>query len=238
MSALSGYRPSSHQFDLNTADNLNYREVGISRFLILLIDDDPQIQSLLVRYLDRERYKVLCAPGADEALSLLDIFSPTFILLDLHLSKVQNADGIALLQELRDTDYKNPIYILSGDTSFDKTDLAVKNGANGYLIKNFTEPFWNRLNTILNYYNLGTQPRRYSHLSVAAVAYLETSGLSERDLQLLNEFSQEYAREKELSRGLERSLIAIRKEFQRIRDRQSSRPRADDGGFRVFSGVN
>jgi DNA-binding response OmpR family regulator len=218
-----------HRFDLNDAEDSLYREDRLVRYPILVVDDDPQIRNLLVRFLDPWRFNVMAAADADEALCILSAFAPQFILLDLHLSHVPNADGIALLQELRETGYKNPIYILSGDTSFEQANLAVKNGANGYLVKNCSEHFWRRLDIILNYYNLGTYTPQYENLSVAAEAYLETSGLTAWDLQLLNEFVEEYAREKEISRILNRSPVAIRKEFQRIRDHLHARSQAELG---------
>jgi hypothetical protein len=47
---------------------------------------------------------------------------------------------------------------------------------------------------------------------------LATFSVFKWDFHLLNEFAQERAREKEISRVLKRPQIAIRKEFQRIRE--------------------
>ncbi len=199
------------------------------RFPILIIDDDPQIRMLLYRFLDPEKFPIQGAADAEEAVSLVARFSPKFILLDLHLTCAADADGLDVLRALRKDGFRNPIYIFSADASFEKANLAVKHGADGYLVKNTTSAFWKRLNAILNYYCRGEHELGfpYANLSLPAAAYLETVGLSERDLQLLDEFTGEFGREKEISRILNRSHMSIRKEFQRIRDRLNARSQAE-----------
>ena len=55
-------------------------------------------------------------------------------------------------------------------------------------------------------------------LSDAALAYLETRGISTWDLSLLADYATDFEREKEVARRLGRNAPAVRKRFQAIRD--------------------
>lgn len=68
-------------------------------------------------------------------------------------------------------------------------------------------------------------------LCVAAVAFLETRGLSELDIQLLDMLMDGFRKEKEIARRSGRSFPAVRKNFQRIRDRLGARSQAELGSF-------
>ncbi len=190
-----------------------------SRFKVLAVDDDPQVRRLMARILDPERFAVVCAAGFDEAIRLVEQITPDTVLLDLHLTHGRDKNGITCLRTLRQNGYGKPIYILSGDDSIQQVLLAAKFGANGYLVKRSAKSFWTKLEALLKGEEKASGEPEYPNLSPAAEAYLESRGLTEWDLQLLNTYSNGFQREKEIARITGRNHDAIRKSFQLIRDK-------------------
>ena len=65
---------------------------------ILLVDDEPQILTLVSRFLERSGYDVQTAAGGRMALDRLRSTPFALVLSDL---KMPNVDGLALLEEVR-----------------------------------------------------------------------------------------------------------------------------------------
>jgi DNA-binding NarL/FixJ family response regulator len=107
--------------------------------------------------------------------------------------------------------------------------LAAKHGANGYLVKGTDAGFWEKLDRLITTAGSNALPSPYSNLSAGAVSYLETRGLTEWDLQLLNLFYDGCPREKEIARITGRSGDGVRKHFQLIRDRLGAKSQGDLG---------
>ena len=196
------------------------------RATILAIDDDPQIRRLFFRFLDDKRYCVLSVGSAEEALSMATRITPAAVLLDLHLTDRSDASGLDCLTALRQGGFTNPVYVLSADDSFERLTAAARLGASGYLVKGNGTSFWKRLDTLLSE-GARLKHQTYPNLSPAAVTYLETRGLSDWDLGLLNLFNDTFEREKEIARILNRSHDAIRKQFQSIRNRLGARSQTE-----------
>lgn len=80
---------------------------------ILLIDDDPDVRTVMSALLKRQGYEVETASRCDEALEKLQSEAPSLILLDVLLS---GADGRELCREIKATPQtKNvPVIIFSG----------------------------------------------------------------------------------------------------------------------------
>jgi CheY-like chemotaxis protein len=71
---------------------------------VLVIEDEPNVLSLLVETIRRRGYEVTGVPRAAEALDLVDRLRPDLILLDLVMPP-RELDGIQFLFRLR----KNPV---------------------------------------------------------------------------------------------------------------------------------
>jgi CheY-like chemotaxis protein len=80
---------------------------------ILLIDDDPDIRTVMSKVLNKEGYEVQTAASREEALQKLSLEKPSVILLDVLLS---GADGRELCREIkREADTKHiPVIMFSG----------------------------------------------------------------------------------------------------------------------------
>jgi len=100
---------------------------------ILIIDDDPDIRTLMQKVLEKEGYKVETARNKEEALEKLNQTQPLLILLDVLLS---GSDGRELCQYIKnkETTAHIPVIIFSGHPSVN--DNKVKTyGADDFIAK-------------------------------------------------------------------------------------------------------
>ena len=67
---------------------------------ILLVDDNPLMQQLLVRFLGDLGYNVVAAGRADEALALADAQAPALFLLDMYLPDMDGPDALQALRKI------------------------------------------------------------------------------------------------------------------------------------------
>jgi len=101
---------------------------------ILFIEDEPNLQKTVGRFLEDEGYEVKSALDGDLGLRLAKEFIPSLILLDLILPK---KDGFEVLKELKaDPKTKDiPVIVLTNlETSVD-VEKALSLGATSYLVK-------------------------------------------------------------------------------------------------------
>jgi two-component system KDP operon response regulator KdpE len=100
---------------------------------ILVIDDEPQIRTLLEITLQSNGFIAKSAVSAKEGLIMASNHPPELILLDLGLP---DENGHIVLKKLRQW-YTNPVIILSVQKSEEEIIRALDNGANDYLSKPF-----------------------------------------------------------------------------------------------------
>jgi CheY-like chemotaxis protein len=67
---------------------------------ILLVDDNPLMQQLLVRFLSDLGYTVAMAGRADEAIALARESAPALLLLDMRLPDLDGPDALVALRKL------------------------------------------------------------------------------------------------------------------------------------------
>lgn len=78
---------------------------------ILVVDDEQGIRNLLDTILRRKGYDVVLAEGGRKGLELFRRERPDVIVLDL---KMPEMDGLAVLQQVRSLNPKQPVVILTG----------------------------------------------------------------------------------------------------------------------------
>ena len=101
---------------------------------VLVIEDDPTVQTLIKLVLQKEEHDVILAQNAENGQKLGLEDSHDMIILDLGLP---DGDGFDICQKLRDQGIKTPILVLSAEK---ETDIKVKcldMGADDYLTKPF-----------------------------------------------------------------------------------------------------
>lgn len=101
---------------------------------ILVVDDDPEIRSLLKTCFEREGYDVIEAPDAKKARAALERGTISLITLDLTLGR---DDGLSLAREIR-ASHDVPIVILSGKGDTVDRIVGLEVGADDYIAKPFS----------------------------------------------------------------------------------------------------
>ena len=101
---------------------------------ILVVDDDPRIRQMLVRYFEDEGYRVSTAADGDEMRVCLLKGAVDIILLDLILPG--GDDGLGLAREIR-AQSDVPIIMLTGRDDVVDRIVGLEVGADDYIAKPF-----------------------------------------------------------------------------------------------------
>ncbi|MBX7110461.1 MAG: response regulator transcription factor [Dehalococcoidia bacterium] len=100
---------------------------------ILIVDDNPELLSLLKRALLQEGYEVVACPDGESALAAVSAQLPDLIVLDLLLPDVDGLDLCFMIQEISDA----PILMLTSRDTVDDRVEGFRVGAADYVIKPF-----------------------------------------------------------------------------------------------------
>ncbi|PZO39823.1 MAG: diguanylate cyclase response regulator [Pseudanabaena frigida] len=102
--------------------------------LILIVDDDLFMRKILVRYLERENYRVVEAADGMEALKLYQERQPDMILLDAMMPVLDGFECCSRLQQLPNGDH-TPVLIITALEDRESVDRAYEVGASDYVTK-------------------------------------------------------------------------------------------------------
>ena len=102
--------------------------------MILVVDDDERTSRLERFVLEEEGYSVACAGSGEEALKMLATTSPSLVLLDILLPKM---DGFATCQKIRENS-QVPIIMLTGEGRDEEKIRGLEMGADDYITKPFS----------------------------------------------------------------------------------------------------
>jgi DNA-binding response OmpR family regulator len=102
---------------------------------ILIIDDEPQLREQLRRILEDRRYAVETVSDGEAALDRLFEIPFDLIILDIMLPKI---DGFSLLKEIRTSDIKTPVLMLTAKSGVDDRVRGLNLGADDYMPKPFS----------------------------------------------------------------------------------------------------
>jgi two-component system nitrate/nitrite response regulator NarL len=106
----------------------------MSQLRIVLVDDHTLFRKGLAELLEREgavHVAAITGEPADVA-GLLRQHTPDVLLLDLNIG---STDGIQVMQELRASGFMLPVLLLTVSEAEEDMARALRNGANGYLLK-------------------------------------------------------------------------------------------------------
>jgi two-component system nitrate/nitrite response regulator NarL len=106
----------------------------MSRLSIVLVDDHTLFRKGLAELLEQDGALQVAGIGGDasQVEPLLEEHHPDVLLLDLNLA---GNDGIQVMQRLREHGYTLPVLILTVSEAEEDLARALRNGANGYLLK-------------------------------------------------------------------------------------------------------
>lgn len=105
---------------------------------ILIIDDEPNVRALLDMRLRHEGYDVFFADNGRKGLELYCQEHPDVIVLDLRMPEL---DGVAVLKEIRRVDLKQPVIVLTGDTTPEVERQVRALGVSEFIIKGSSMKF-------------------------------------------------------------------------------------------------
>ena len=106
----------------------------MNKYLILVVEDDPSVKSLITTTLQMHEYRYVTASGGNAAIMQTTSHRPDSILLDLGLPDM---DGVDVIKKVR-TWSNVPIIVISARSEdTDKID-ALDAGADDYLTKPFS----------------------------------------------------------------------------------------------------
>ena len=105
---------------------------------ILLVDDDPQLRSMLSMALTRKGYRVIEADSGATGLESARSHLPDLILSDIHMP---GGDGSTLLQEIRrDPELKSKqVVLITGRPDLVTPRQGMEGGADDFLVKPFDD---------------------------------------------------------------------------------------------------
>ena len=131
---------------LKDVSNSNFND----SFSVLVIDDDPNAQELMKKFLIKENYNVLQASSGKDGLDLASKYQPDLITLDVMMPEM---DGWEVLSSLQSNDNtKNiPVIML---TMANEPDIGYSLGATDYLTKPVD---WVHLSKILEKHDIETK---------------------------------------------------------------------------------
>jgi DNA-binding response OmpR family regulator len=101
---------------------------------VLVVDDEPTIREVVVRYLEREGYRTLEAADGDRARELVERHSPSLVVLDLMLPGM---DGLALCRWIRARSSLPVIMLTARGDEADRI-VGLELGADDYVTKPFS----------------------------------------------------------------------------------------------------
>jgi two-component system response regulator MprA len=101
---------------------------------ILVVDDEPAVQSALSRALTMERYDVAQASDGQEALDQLGAGPFEAVILDIAMPRV---DGLEVCRRLREGGDRTPVLMLTARGEVDDRVAGLDAGADDYLVKPF-----------------------------------------------------------------------------------------------------
>jgi len=101
---------------------------------IILVDDEPEILTLVRDYLAREGFSVLTAMNGTEGMQLIERENPDLVLLDWMLPGMS---GLEMCRRLRETS-TIPIIMLTAKSEEIDRVLGLEFGADDYIVKPFS----------------------------------------------------------------------------------------------------
>jgi two-component system, OmpR family, KDP operon response regulator KdpE len=149
---------------------------------VLVVDDEPQIRTLLKATLNRAGYTVVEAASGREALNAKSIDKPDLVLLDLGLP---DRDGLELVTLLR-AEPRSALIVISARDQTDQKVAALDLGADDYVTKPFdTEELLARVRASLRHRLASEAERQVVEAGPVTIDLLERRvGRSGEDVHL------------------------------------------------------
>jgi DNA-binding response OmpR family regulator len=101
---------------------------------VLVVDDEPIVRDVVVRYLERDGFRTLTASNGDAARELIEQREPSLVVLDVMLP---GTDGLSLCRWIRERS-DLPVIMLTALGEESDRILGLELGADDYVTKPFS----------------------------------------------------------------------------------------------------
>ncbi|CAG9614021.1 Transcriptional regulatory protein SrrA [Bacillus rhizoplanae] len=106
----------------------------MSKYKVLLVDDESDMRQLVGMYLDNFGYEWKEAQNGKQALHILEIEDFDFVILDIMMPEM---DGIAVCKEIRKTSDIPIIFLTAKGEEWNRVN-GLRTGADDYIVKPFS----------------------------------------------------------------------------------------------------
>ena len=113
--------------------------VARRRFHILVVDDQPDMLTLIARALEDDHYQVRQASSGPEALRMIDDYLPDLVVLDYKMGGMDGMDVMKVLRGRRATEAL-PVLMLTAMNDEPSTRAGFDAGVSDYVTKPFSIP--------------------------------------------------------------------------------------------------
>lgn len=104
---------------------------------LMIVDDSALIRRRIARDIDKKKFKLVAiATNGEEAITLFNVHKPDLVTMDLTMPML---DGIECIKRLIDLNSNIQILVVSALSDQATGMEALEKGANGFLIKPFSE---------------------------------------------------------------------------------------------------
>ena len=101
---------------------------------VLVVDDEPIVRDVVVRYLEHEGFETLTAADGDAARALIEEREPALVVLDVMLP---GTDGLSLCRWIRERS-ATPVILLTARGEEADRIVGLDLGADDYVTKPFS----------------------------------------------------------------------------------------------------
>ena len=135
------------------SNDLGLRGSGDRQVCVLVVEDDPALQRMILNYFLENNIRTLVASGRQEMVHHLDSTLVSLVILDLRLGQ---EDGLDLLREVRSSS-DVPVIIITGHRCDDiDRVVGLELGADDYLTKPFNlRELLARVRAVLRRFDIG-----------------------------------------------------------------------------------
>ena len=99
---------------------------------ILIVDDEVDFSELMKVRLEASGYDVLVANNGKGVADRVKAEKPDAVLLDIMMPGL---DGLTVLKQIRSTDEKIPVFIITAFSNVERIKIAGKFNASGFIVK-------------------------------------------------------------------------------------------------------
>jgi two-component system, OmpR family, response regulator ResD len=102
---------------------------------VLVVDDEPTIGDIVVRYLERAGYHASVALDGAQALAMSAASTPDLVVLDILLPGI---DGLEVMRRLHEHDRRPAVILLTAKGEESDRIAGLRRGADDYVVKPFS----------------------------------------------------------------------------------------------------